>query len=162
LDNSETGKGKEIVTSKQQKVLARINKLSVKISPEKMQEFREVTKLLNEDSAEQQQGMIKASQRFFADKQHFELLNTTMQIDHNTALNNSVIFYAIDYLETRLSNLENIVQGLTKLNISNMEERIQKLQETLNEPKLAEVTQFIQELNKSIQKAKQAQDDYVQ
>ena len=72
-----------------------------------------------------------------------------------------MIFYTLDYLETRLANLENIVQGLTKLNISNMEERIQKLQETLNEPKLAEVAQFIRDLHESIQKAKQAQNDYV-
>jgi chemotaxis methyl-accepting protein methylase len=76
LDNPETGKGKEIVESRLQKVMVRMNKLNIRTSPEKLQEFREVTKLIDEDFAEQQQNMTKQSKRFFADKQHFELLNT--------------------------------------------------------------------------------------
>jgi hypothetical protein len=71
-----------------------------------------------------------------------------------------IAFYWIDYLEARLSNIESIVQSMTKFNLSHMEERIKKLQETLAEPELAEVAKFIHDVNESIQKGRQAQKGY--
>ena len=157
MDKPKTSKEQETIVEKQ---AALLNELTLRVAPEKVQRMREYKKLLDDDFDEKQEWITRKSRKILADKEHFALLLLSERADHIGAINSLVTFFCIDYLESRLSNLENIVQGLAKHDLSNMEKRIQQLHETLNQPELAEVARFIHDLNASIEKGKQAQKEY--
>lgn len=156
------GKQEQKIIEPAKRVEELLSKLKLRIDPKKTSDLKELQGILDIDFLEREQQLSKASRSFLANKPFLFMLQQSNQIIHAASINTNMIYYLLDYLETRLTNLENIVQGLTKLDLSNMEERIQKLQDTIKQPELTEVANFIREVNKRIENAKQAQNHYVQ
>lgn len=138
-----------------------VNRLKVRCDPLKLKDNREALALLETIYSARRDELEKLSKKFLADKKSLSIFTYATEVEHRMLINDNTVMYALDYLENRLANLENIVQGIIKLNLSNMEERIQKLQETLNQPDLTEVANFIHDIKKSVEDAKKAQELYV-
>lgn len=154
-----TTSGKEKVSEKKEEM--KFTPFQVRVAPEKQEEVEKVIKFLEIDFRKRTAGIDKELKSFWSDKIHYKLMKWIAETDHATDLNMWMTLYWLDYIEQRLQNLESIVSGIAKLNLSNMEERIQTLQDTLKEPELANVAKFIHEFNEGIKKAQKAQEDYV-
>ena len=132
----------------------------IRVAPELVEEYNKTLAWLDTEYQKRDSELDKALKKLWTDKSSIWLMKSMTNSDWTTNKNLWTLFYWIDYLEARLSNLESIVQSITKFNLSHIEERIQKLQQTLAEPELAEVAKFIHDVNENIQKARQAQKEY--
>lgn len=84
---------------------------------------------------------------------------------HISNLNGVTLFYAIAFLETRLSNIETIVHGIAEkvnLDVPALRSKVEALDKTIKEPAIAEVLQFVQTIKKKMEEAERKQEKYVQ
>lgn len=137
----------------------------IRVSPEKLGELRKIIEELDTEFKEKSALIDKRLKSFWADKTHSELILWNLQSDYENFRNIFTIFYAIDFLETRLSNVETILNGIAeKINVdlSNLKSEVKTLKKTFEKQEFAEVVQFVHHVKDMMKKSKRATDKYVE
>ena len=142
---------------------------NVRMSSDRIPEYKAITNSALQEFERCRANLNKGFASFWAkDKTVLEAMRQLQEKDFVNGINFYTAFYALDYVETRLENLEKIVEGITKLkdvDLPELKSQIKTLQETLAQPELAEVAQFVRDTKAMIsdreKKAKEARDRIV-
>jgi hypothetical protein len=159
-------------TAKQGKEVTQPSKwpeFNVKISPERFSEYQARFNEAVQESKAVKVNLDKGLKSYWARGQIFAEGMKHIQIqDLADEVSFMTTFYALDYIETRLSNIEKIVEGITKLrdiDLPELKNQIMALQQTIAQPEIAEVSKFIRDtyamMEKAKKKAREAQDKIV-
>lgn len=140
-------------------------KFNVRMAPERVSEYRsivgEVTQIHETTSAE----IDKALKSFWTfNKGTLQVAKLIQDTDFTNAISFWTIAFVLDFIETRLSNIETIVQGIAQrvdLDVPTLKSKVEALDKTIKEPAIAEVLQFVQTMKKKMEEAKRKQEKYV-
>lgn len=141
----------------------------VTLDAKRLAEFNELVKRIESEHNEQVGEIDRISKsilgRIFTDKTHDELFKRIMNLYYNDLRNNIVVLYGIAFINERLSTIESTLQQVgekVKLEMPNLKAQVESLQSAVKEPVFAEIHSFIEMYKQSKDKAKKAQEQYVQ
>jgi len=161
-------------TAKQRKEVDRSNttksselpKLNVRMSPERVPEYRSITGEIIKEYETKSAELDKVLKSFWTmNKSTLEVARMLQDTDFTNAINFWTMAFALDFIETRLSNIETIIQGIVQkvnLDVPALRSKVETLDKTIKEPAIAEVLQFVKTIKEKMKEAKRTQEKYVQ
>lgn len=138
---------------------------SLRVSSERFGELQKMLGEIDQDYTQRKIEIEKRLKSFWSDKPHYELLKWIVETDYYSNRSTWITNYAINCLETRLSNIEAIVQGITekvKIDLSSLKSEVEALRKAMSEPAFTEVAQLARSIKESIEKSKLAGEEYVE
>lgn len=138
---------------------------NVRISPERIQEYQAIVNDGIREYKTKRNLLNKALKSFWPrDKSVLELAKQVQKTDFTDGMSFWTAFFALDFIETRLSNIEIIVKSITEkldVDLSNLKSQIETLQKTLAQPELEEVSKFVHDMYAKIDEGKKMSGKYV-
>jgi hypothetical protein len=140
-------------------------KFGIRMSPERIPEYRAIVQKHIKDYKADAYRFEKAKKSFWTDKTHLKLATWLADLDVVTSVNFWSMMYSLDYVETRLANLESIVQGIAEkvnVDLSSLKAQVDTLHKTIKEPMFAELNEYVQTMKDVYNRRKQAGEEYVE
>lgn len=138
--------------------------LKFRIAPERVGDLRQIILNLDREYQSLLTAVDKKLVSPFSDKWHYALNKKIVEIEYNVARNDYVTFYALEFLESRLSTLETIVKEMAEKvasDIPTLKTQIETLHKTIEQPAIAETLGFIQWVKQQGEEGKRRQKEYV-
>lgn len=150
-----TNQGKKVDSTNRTELMEVGIEFNVKIPPERRAEYNEIVKHVMRIHEEQTVAIDKASKSFWSDKRYLELAGFISELYVGSSISLWTLMYALDYVETRLENVEKIVQGITeRLNVDlpNLKVEMENLKTAVNAPAIVRANTWIQAMDKAMEK----------
>lgn len=163
--DEETGKQRKKVTGDFVGAAPDAPKFSIRMSPERVSEYRAIVQKHIQDYKVDEQRFSKAAKTFWMDKSHVSLGRWLSEVEVFSSVNFWTIAFSLDYVETRLSNLESLVEGIAKrvnVDLSSLKAEVKRLHKTINEPMFTELNEYIQTMKATYNRRKEAGKEYVE